>query len=310
MTERSYRARSNKGSSGDDDEEEDEDDCDDEDTDDEDTEVDMDDCDDASDPAAVLVRFGSDDLDGKIAASELLQQQLTDGKMAKKLKKKKKKKKKNKVLMNSVGSEDNLKHGGIGSCSSSSGGDRGGGGGGKPRRARTAFTYEQLVALENKFKTTRYLSVCERLNLALQLSLTETQVKIWFQNRRTKWKKQNPGLDVNSPPSSTAGQQQQHSPVYGQQPGAGGPNGQNNSPYSTGLGSMMYNPHYLASAAALPFLLGNANGGGGPPPGSSALLGHPCFHHIGHSWCWQWKKKQHWRQILSFSVSHLVVLIT
>ncbi len=43
-------------------------------------------------------------------------------------------------------------------------------------RARTAFTYEQLVSLENKFKTTRYLSVCERLNLALSLNLTETQV--------------------------------------------------------------------------------------------------------------------------------------
>ncbi|XP_054279532.1 homeobox protein slou-like [Macrosteles quadrilineatus] len=83
--------------------------------------------------------------------------------------------------------------------SSSSKGGSGGGQGGKPRRARTAFTYEQLVALENKFKTTRYLSVCERLNLALSLSLTETQVKIWFQNRRTKWKKQNPGMDVNSP---------------------------------------------------------------------------------------------------------------
>ncbi|XP_055679266.1 homeobox protein slou [Lutzomyia longipalpis] len=78
----------------------------------------------------------------------------------------------------------------------------------KPRRARTAFTYEQLVSLENKFKTTRYLSVCERLNLALSLSLTETQVKIWFQNRRTKWKKQNPGMDVNSPtipPPSSGG---------------------------------------------------------------------------------------------------------
>lgn len=74
----------------------------------------------------------------------------------------------------------------------------------KSRRARTAFTYEQLVALENKFKTTRYLSVCERLNLALSLSLTETQVKIWFQNRRTKWKKQNPGMDVNSPTISMA----------------------------------------------------------------------------------------------------------
>ncbi|KAK6174315.1 hypothetical protein SNE40_017620 [Patella caerulea] len=96
---------------------------------------------------------------------------------------------------------------------------------GKSRRARTAFTYEQLVALENKFKTTRYLSVCERLNLALSLSLTESQVKIWFQNRRTKWKKQNPGLDVNSPtvphgmdssPSGTFPFASPYSAIYGQ----------------------------------------------------------------------------------------------
>lgn len=75
----------------------------------------------------------------------------------------------------------------------------------RPRRARTAFTYEQLVALENKFRATRYLSVCERLNLALALSLTETQVKIWFQNRRTKWKKQNPGAadSILQTPSSS-----------------------------------------------------------------------------------------------------------
>ncbi|XP_041317062.1 NK1 transcription factor-related protein 2 [Pyrgilauda ruficollis] len=75
---------------------------------------------------------------------------------------------------------------------------------GKPRRARTAFTYEQLVALENKFRATRYLSVCERLSLALSLSLTETQVKIWFQNRRTKWKKQHPGADGATPAASPA----------------------------------------------------------------------------------------------------------
>ncbi|KAL5112114.1 Homeobox protein slou [Taenia crassiceps] len=79
------------------------------------------------------------------------------------------------------------------SCGTASNGSR------KVRRARTAFTYEQLVTLENKFQSTRYLSVYERLNLALALNLTETQVKIWFQNRRTKWKKQNPGKDVNSP---------------------------------------------------------------------------------------------------------------
>ncbi|CAJ1057981.1 NK1 transcription factor related 2-like%2Cb [Xyrichtys novacula] len=91
---------------------------------------------------------------------------------------------------------------------------------GKPRRARTAFTYEQLVALENKFKSTRYLSVCERLNLALSLSLTETQVKIWFQNRRTKWKKQNPGADTSAPTGA------------GGQGGGGGGNG------GGGLGSL------------------------------------------------------------------------
>lgn len=65
----------------------------------------------------------------------------------------------------------------------------------KPRRARTAFTYEQISALEMKFKSTRYLSVFERSNLAANLKLTETQVKIWFQNRRTKWKKQHPGVE-------------------------------------------------------------------------------------------------------------------
>lgn len=87
--------------------------------------------------------------------------------------------------------------------------------GGKPRRARTAFTYEQLVALENKFKSTRYLSVCERLNLALSLNLTETQIKIWFQNRRTKWKKQNPGLDVNSPTIPQTGSVSSFNPHFG-----------------------------------------------------------------------------------------------
>ncbi|XP_076069197.1 NK1 transcription factor-related protein 1-like [Oratosquilla oratoria] len=90
--------------------------------------------------------------------------------------------------------------GSSGRCGSRSSGTTGpGAAAGKPRRARTAFTYEQLVSLENKFKQTRYLSVCERLNLALALNLTETQIKIWFQNRRTKWKKQNPGCDVNAP---------------------------------------------------------------------------------------------------------------
>ena len=80
------------------------------------------------------------------------------------------------------------------------------------RRTRTAFSYDQLAALEGKFRLTRYLSVCERLSLALALGLTETQVKIWFQNRRTKWKKQNPGHDINGHHSHHQQPQQQHTP--------------------------------------------------------------------------------------------------
>lgn len=67
----------------------------------------------------------------------------------------------------------------------------------KLRRARTAFTYDQISLLEKKFSSARYLSIFERTNLAKSLNLSETQVKIWFQNRRTKWKKQNPGLELS-----------------------------------------------------------------------------------------------------------------
>ena len=102
---------------------------------------------------------------------------------------------KNQLQQDATGDDDVIDEDDDDACASESGPNCGG----KPRRVRTAFTYEQLVSLENKFRQTRYLSVCERLNLALSLNLTETQVKIWFQNRRTKWKKQNPGLDINSP---------------------------------------------------------------------------------------------------------------
>lgn len=60
---------------------------------------------------------------------------------------------------------------------------------GKGRKARTVFTTHQLHALEDKFGAHKYLSVPQRLKIAEHLNLTEEQVKTWFQNRRTKWKK-------------------------------------------------------------------------------------------------------------------------
>ena len=60
----------------------------------------------------------------------------------------------------------------------------------KIRRRRTAFTSGQLKSLEQKFRGKKYLTFSERTCLANDLGLTDTQVKTWFQNRRTKWKKQ------------------------------------------------------------------------------------------------------------------------
>ncbi|XP_077486828.1 homeobox protein SAX-1-like [Amblyomma americanum] len=60
----------------------------------------------------------------------------------------------------------------------------------KPRRRRTAFTQAQLAFLEAKFRYQKYLSVSDRGSVAEALRLTETQVKTWYQNRRTKWKRQ------------------------------------------------------------------------------------------------------------------------
>ena len=57
------------------------------------------------------------------------------------------------------------------------------------KRPRTAFTNEQLARLKKEFDDNRYLTETRRQDLAKELGLNESQIKIWFQNKRAKMKK-------------------------------------------------------------------------------------------------------------------------
>lgn len=146
------------------------------------------------------------------------------------------------------------------------------------RKPRVLFSQAQVYELERRFKQQRYLSAPERDQLANVLKLTSTQVKIWFQNRRYKCKRQRQdqtlelvGLPPPPPPPARRiavpvlvrdgkpclGDSAPYAPAYGVGLNA---YGYNAYPAYPGYGSAACNPGY-SCAAAYP---------AGPPPAQSA----------------------------------------
>ncbi|ELU02409.1 hypothetical protein CAPTEDRAFT_208832 [Capitella teleta] len=73
-------------------------------------------------------------------------------------------------------------------------------GGGKSKKARTTFTADQTIILEETYVHRRYLPAAERRRLAARLRLGDQQVKTWFQNRRMKEKRTMSAASDSLPP--------------------------------------------------------------------------------------------------------------
>ena len=133
----------------------------------------------------------------------------------------------------------------------------------KVRNPRTIYSSGQIQQLEIRFQRTQYLALPERAELASALGLTQTQVKIWFQNRRSKYKKQAKG-GMGGPASELGGQD---SPGSASGPPSVPPPASPLSP------SPMYQP-----PGQYPGLMGHQQGqphGLPSPPDSTSPQSHP-----------------------------------
>jgi len=132
----------------------------------------------------------------------------------------------------------------------------------KQRKARTAFTDYQLQTLERSFEKQKYLSVQDRQELAAKLNLTDTQVKTWYQNRRTKWKRTTSvGLELLAETGNYSALQALYRSPYPGYP----------SPLMAGAGISPLEMYYRQAAAASAAL---SSMGASKPPFPFPMLGN------------------------------------
>ncbi|XP_062859530.1 homeobox protein Dlx3b [Trichomycterus rosablanca] len=127
----------------------------------------------------------------------------------------------------------------------------------KVRKPRTIYSSYQLAALQRRFQKAQYLALPERAELAAQLGLTQTQVKIWFQNRRSKFKKlyksgemplehspnASDSMACNSPPSPALWDTGAHANPVVRAHVTQGPLSSGTPPYAEDYGGAWYQQH-------------------------------------------------------------------
>lgn len=123
----------------------------------------------------------------------------------------------------------------------------------RKKKTRTVFSRSQVFQLESTFDIKRYLSSSERAGLAASLQLTETQVKIWFQNRRNKWKRQLAAELEAANLSHAAAQRIVRVPILYHENGATETTGAT-SANSSGSQSLLAFPQHMYYSHAVPLL--------------------------------------------------------